>query len=237
MHRAAHSRVCDSFAFSISNPLRGCFSDLASTPTPPHSITPRGRIRGQPVRRSPWSMLPTAGSRPPKRGALHNRDVGEVGRTTRTRTKRLVSLRVTEPGSAYKRQMPLRANIAVCSGDYIDHAHLEARANVAPKKMNANPFVVLGGAAATICVVDDDPSMLKALERLLLSVGWCARFFREPLHFLKYATLNPVRVALIDIWLPGMSGLELQKQARRRFSGDARHYRYGGRRGIRTKRG
>ena len=120
--------------------------------------------------------------------------------------------RVTEPGSAYKRQMPLRSNIAVCSGDYIDHAHLEARANVAPKKMNANPFVVLGGAAATICVVDDDPSMLKALERLLLSVGWCARFFREPLHFLKYATLNPVRVALIDIWLPGMSGLELQKQ-------------------------
>ena len=157
-------------------------------------------------------MLPTAGSRPRKRGALHNRDVGEVGRTTRTRTKRLVSLRVTEPGSAYKRQMPLRSNIAVCSGDYIDHAHLEARANVAPKKMNANPFVVLGGAAATICVVDDDPSMLKALERLLLSVGWCARFFREPLHFLKYATLNPVRVALIDIWLPGMSGLELQKQ-------------------------
>lgn len=82
----------------------------------------------------------------------------------------------------------------------------------APQKMNANPSVVSGGAATTICVVDDDPSMLKALERLLLSVGWCARFFREPLHFLNYATLNPVRVALIDIWLPGMSGLELQKQ-------------------------
>jgi DNA-binding NtrC family response regulator len=80
------------------------------------------------------------------------------------------------------------------------------------KKMNADPCVVLGGAAATICVVDDDPSMLKALERLLLSVGLSARFFREPLDFLTYATLNPVQVALIDIWLPGMSGLELQKQ-------------------------
>jgi FixJ family two-component response regulator len=80
--------------------------------------------------------------------------------------------------------------------------------------MNANPSVVFGGAAATICVVDDDPSMLKALERLLLSVGLCARFFREPLHFLNYATLNPVRAALIDIWLPGMSGLELQKKLR-----------------------
>jgi FixJ family two-component response regulator len=80
--------------------------------------------------------------------------------------------------------------------------------------MNANPSVVLGGAAATICVVDDDPSMLKALERLLLSVGLCARFFREPLHFLYYATLNPVRLVLIDIWIPGMSGLELQKKLR-----------------------
>ena len=110
--------------------------------------------------------------------------------------------------------MPLRSNIAKCFGDYVDHAHLEAGANVAPKKMNANPSVVLGGAASTICVVDDDPSMLKALERLLLSVGLCARFFREPLGFLKYATCNSVRVVLIDIWIPGMSGLELQKKLR-----------------------
>jgi FixJ family two-component response regulator len=82
------------------------------------------------------------------------------------------------------------------------------------KKMNVNSSVVLGGVAATICVVDDDPSMLKALERLLLSVGLSPRFFREPQDFLNYATLNPVQVALIDIWLPGMSGLELQKELR-----------------------
>jgi FixJ family two-component response regulator len=108
--------------------------------------------------------------------------------------------------------MPPRSNIAACSSDYVDHAHLEVRANVAPKKMNANPSVVLGGAAARICVVDDDPSMLKALERLLQSVGLCARFFREPLGFLGYAKSNPVRVALIDIWLPRMSGLNLMKE-------------------------
>ena len=82
------------------------------------------------------------------------------------------------------------------------------------KKMNVNSSVVLGGAAATICVVDDDPSMLKALERLLLSVGLSARLFREPLGFLKYARRNPVTVAVIDIWIPGMSGIELQKALR-----------------------
>ena len=80
--------------------------------------------------------------------------------------------------------------------------------------MAVDSSVVLGGVAATICIADDDPSMLKALERLLLSVGLSARLFREPLAFLKYARSNPVAVAVIDIWIPGMSGLELQKELR-----------------------
>jgi FixJ family two-component response regulator len=82
------------------------------------------------------------------------------------------------------------------------------------EKMDVNSSAVLGGVAAAVCIVDDDPSMLKALARLLASIGLPARLFREPLGFLKYATSNPVRVALIDIWTPGMSGLELQKELR-----------------------
>jgi FixJ family two-component response regulator len=81
------------------------------------------------------------------------------------------------------------------------------------KKMNVNSSVVFGGVATTmVCVVDDDPSILKALERLLLSAGFSARFFREPLGFLSYAKSNPIRVALVDVWLPRMSGLELMKE-------------------------
>jgi FixJ family two-component response regulator len=82
------------------------------------------------------------------------------------------------------------------------------------EKMDVNSSAVLGGVAAAVCIVDDDPSMLKALARLLASIGLPARLFREPLGFLKYATSNPVTVALIDIWTPGMSGLELQKELR-----------------------
>ena len=82
------------------------------------------------------------------------------------------------------------------------------------EKMDVESRVALGGVVAAVCIVDDDPSMLKALERLLASVGLPARLFREPLGFLKYATRNPVTVALIDIWTPGMSGLELQKELR-----------------------
>ena len=80
--------------------------------------------------------------------------------------------------------------------------------------MDVDSSAVLGGVAAAVCIVDDDPSMLKALARLLESIGLPARLFREPLGFLKYATRNPVTVALIDIWTPGMSGLELQKELR-----------------------
>jgi FixJ family two-component response regulator len=82
------------------------------------------------------------------------------------------------------------------------------------EKMDVESRAVLGGVAAAVCIVDDDPSMLKALGRLLASVGLPARLFREPLDFLKYATRNPVTVALIDIWTPGMNGLELQKELR-----------------------
>jgi FixJ family two-component response regulator len=82
------------------------------------------------------------------------------------------------------------------------------------EKMDVQSPAAFGGVAAAVCIVDDDPSMLKALERLLASVGLPARLFREPLGFLKYATRNPVTVALIDIWTPGMSGLELQKELR-----------------------
>jgi FixJ family two-component response regulator len=62
----------------------------------------------------------------------------------------------------------------------------------------------------TICLLDDDPSMLKALDRLLSSAGLQTRLFSEPLDFLSYVRCNSVAVAVIDIWMSGMSGLEVQ---------------------------
>jgi FixJ family two-component response regulator len=67
-------------------------------------------------------------------------------------------------------------------------------------------------AAGIICLVDDDLSMLKALNRLLLSVGLQARLFSEPLRFLAYVICNTVALAVIDIFMSGMSGLEVQKE-------------------------
>src|SRR6266699_1552199 len=67
-------------------------------------------------------------------------------------------------------------------------------------------------AHALIYLVDDDLSMLKALDRLLSSVGLQAQLFSEPLAFLSYVTCNSVALAVIDIWMSGMSGLQVQKK-------------------------
>ena len=62
-----------------------------------------------------------------------------------------------------------------------------------------------------ICLLDDDSSMLKALDRLLSSAGLHAQLFSEPLGFLSYISRYSVPVAVIDIWLStGMSGLDVQ---------------------------
>ena len=78
--------------------------------------------------------------------------------------------------------------------------------------MNITLSSVLPPAAGIICVVDDDPSMLKALNRLLSSVGLQAQLFSEPLGFLSYVIRNSVALAVIDIWMSDMSGLEVQKE-------------------------
>jgi two-component system response regulator HydG len=76
--------------------------------------------------------------------------------------------------------------------------------------MDVNSSSVRPAVAGSVCLLDDDPSMLKALDRLLSSAGLQAHLFGEPLDFLSYVICNSVAVAVIDIWMPGMSGLEVQ---------------------------
>jgi FixJ family two-component response regulator len=78
--------------------------------------------------------------------------------------------------------------------------------------MDVNSSAVLPPATGIICLVDDDPSMLRALDRLLSSAGLQAQLFSEPLVFLSYVICNSVALAVIDIWMSVMSGLEVQKE-------------------------
>jgi FixJ family two-component response regulator len=68
---------------------------------------------------------------------------------------------------------------------------------------------------ASICLLDDDLSMLKALDRLLKSDGFHVERFSEPNAFLSAMTNTPCRVAILDVWMPDMNGLEVQAVLRR----------------------
>ena len=65
-----------------------------------------------------------------------------------------------------------------------------------------------------VCLLDDDPSVLKAVGRLLSSAGWSVKQFSDPDEFLVYAKIHRAAVAVIDVWMPIMSGLEVQSRLR-----------------------
>jgi FixJ family two-component response regulator len=66
--------------------------------------------------------------------------------------------------------------------------------------------------AESICVLDDDASVRNSIEQLLDSDGLKAESFEDAEDFLAYVRSHPVRVALLDVWMPKKSGLEVQAQ-------------------------
>jgi FixJ family two-component response regulator len=71
-----------------------------------------------------------------------------------------------------------------------------------------------GKHAVTVCLVDDDPSVLKATGRLLSFGGWKVESFLDPIEFLRYARTHRPEVVVIDIWMPVMDGLDMQRRLR-----------------------
>ena len=63
-----------------------------------------------------------------------------------------------------------------------------------------------------VCLVDDDLSILKSIERLLASDGFSVRAFNKPKEFLTYVQAHAVPLVVLDIWMEEMSGLEVQAQ-------------------------
>lgn len=60
-----------------------------------------------------------------------------------------------------------------------------------------------------VCLVDDDPSIRQSVACLLESDELAVRSFGEPEEFLTYIKANPVKLAIVDIWMKPMTGMEL----------------------------
>lgn len=60
-----------------------------------------------------------------------------------------------------------------------------------------------------IAIVEDDVSIQRALARLLHAVGWHTVAFASAEAFLQTSVQEPLHCLLLDVWLPGMTGVEL----------------------------
>jgi FixJ family two-component response regulator len=63
-----------------------------------------------------------------------------------------------------------------------------------------------------VYIVDDDPSVRKAMERLLRSAGLRAQTFCSAMEFLSTRFQEENSCLILDIKMAGLSGLELQKK-------------------------
>ena len=66
----------------------------------------------------------------------------------------------------------------------------------------------------TICLLDDDPTVLRAIAWLLAAEGYPIRGFNVPREFLLHASQHAVPLVVLDVWMEGMNGLEVQSQLR-----------------------
>ena len=63
----------------------------------------------------------------------------------------------------------------------------------------------------TVFIVDDDASVRRALKRLIKVAGFKAKTFGSAREFINSGHYQSAGVLVLDVRMPGMSGLELQK--------------------------
>ena len=66
--------------------------------------------------------------------------------------------------------------------------------------------------APTVFIIEDDARMRSALQRLLKSVGIRAEAFGTPEDFLQHKLPDDPSCLVLDVRLPGMSGLDVQRR-------------------------
>jgi FixJ family two-component response regulator len=69
----------------------------------------------------------------------------------------------------------------------------------------------MANATPIVFVVDDDISVRESLELLIRSAGWQPQVFQSARDFLSYPRVLVPNCLVLDIDLPGLNGLDLQK--------------------------
>jgi len=70
----------------------------------------------------------------------------------------------------------------------------------------------MGSPSTTVCFVDDDPSVLKALARLAGAAGHRVKTFDRAAAFLASRLPKGPKCVVLDLRMPGLDGLDLQRE-------------------------
>ena len=68
-----------------------------------------------------------------------------------------------------------------------------------------------GPSAGLVAIVDDDASVRRSTRRLVRAFGYDAEAFGSAEEFLDSAALAKTACLILDVRMPGMDGLELQR--------------------------
>jgi FixJ family two-component response regulator len=74
----------------------------------------------------------------------------------------------------------------------------------------------VGSEALLVCIVDDDKSMRDSLPDLLREFGLVPRAFETAEAFLASGLVDQTKCLILDVAMPGMSGLELKQELDKR---------------------
>jgi FixJ family two-component response regulator len=62
-----------------------------------------------------------------------------------------------------------------------------------------------------ISIIDDDASVRVSTSRLIRALGYCAHTFASADDFLSSSCVDETRCIIVDVHMPGTSGIELQR--------------------------
>lgn len=77
---------------------------------------------------------------------------------------------------------------------------------------SARGNLVMSNTAATVFIVDDDVSVRESLELLIRNENWAPETFSSAQEFLSHPRRLVPSCLILDLSLPGLNGLELQKE-------------------------
>jgi len=72
--------------------------------------------------------------------------------------------------------------------------------------------MAMGEAESIVFIIDDDPLYRRSSERLVRSIGFSVQSFESARDFLSSRRPNAPSCLILDVRLPGLSGLDLQRE-------------------------